>query len=284
MKNNTTNNGRLQVKNKLGEDRAFKISRFKEYIKKTVPHKHDNYHEFIFLHEGKGFHTIEENRYVVAAPDFYYLQPGQLHFWQFTAIPKGYVILFSPSFFNAVDDIHIKNLLLNLAVYRRIQLTPEEYPHRILEELFYTYRKEEEYSEVILKGQLYSLVGRMLSSINLNKNREKQISSKYEQFQSLLGRHASEIRKVKDYAGLMNVTPQYLNKLCKKNDGRPAAEIINEQVILEIKRYLLHTDLTMQEIADLMNFADNSNFVKFFKAIEGCTPVQFRKNTLNTTT
>ena len=44
--------GPIDIKNKLDEGVTFKISRFKEQIKKTKPHKHDEYNELIFLKRG----------------------------------------------------------------------------------------------------------------------------------------------------------------------------------------------------------------------------------------
>jgi len=42
------------------------------------------------------------------------------------------------------------------------------------------------------------------------------------------------------------------------------------------KRYILHTDNTINEIAYTLSFNDPSDFVKFFKKAEGLTLVQFR--------
>src|SRR5690554_7008813 len=83
----------LDVKNKLEGGLTFKVSRFKEVIKKTRPHKHDAYFELVFLSEGEGFHWIEEEEFRVTALEVYLLQPGQVHYWQFTAVPKGFVVL-----------------------------------------------------------------------------------------------------------------------------------------------------------------------------------------------
>ena len=47
----------LDVKNKLEEGLTFKVSRFKEVIKKTRPHKHDAYFELVFLSEGQSPET-----------------------------------------------------------------------------------------------------------------------------------------------------------------------------------------------------------------------------------
>jgi AraC family transcriptional regulator, transcriptional activator of pobA len=85
---------------------SFKISPFKEKIKKTKPRKHDEYYELIFLSEREGFNSIESEKYLISTPEFYFLQPGQLHYWQFTSISKGYVILFKISEFDELSERH----------------------------------------------------------------------------------------------------------------------------------------------------------------------------------
>ena len=93
------NPGNITLTNKLESDCLFKISPFKEVIKKTVPHKHDGYFELIFISQGEGFHWIETEKYQLNAPEIYFMNPGQLHCWQFTTIPKGFVVLFKEEFF-----------------------------------------------------------------------------------------------------------------------------------------------------------------------------------------
>jgi len=56
MLNDPMNYSPIDTKNKLDEGLTFKISRFKEQIKKTNPHKHEEYYELIFLSAGEGFH------------------------------------------------------------------------------------------------------------------------------------------------------------------------------------------------------------------------------------
>ncbi len=66
----------IDIKNKLELDQTFKISRFKEEIKKTKPHKHDKYYELVILTEGEGFHWIESEKYMILTPEIYFLKPG----------------------------------------------------------------------------------------------------------------------------------------------------------------------------------------------------------------
>jgi AraC family transcriptional regulator, transcriptional activator of pobA len=113
----------IQTKNKLETGLTFKVSRFKEVIKKTRPHKHDEYFELIFLQEGEGFHSIEDEKFVVSTPEFYFLKPGQLHFWQFTAIPKGFVVLFKEEEFDAIGERELLEMNRQLIAITRLGIS-----------------------------------------------------------------------------------------------------------------------------------------------------------------
>jgi AraC-like DNA-binding protein len=82
--------------------------------------------------------------------------------------------------------------------------------------------------------------------------------------------------KVNKVASALNVSPQKLNAILKKTSGKSASELLTEQVLLEAKRYLLHTDKTVSEIAFALSFTDPSHFVKHFKKSAGETPQTFR--------
>jgi AraC family transcriptional activator of pobA len=80
-----------------------------------------------------------------------------------------------------------------------------------------------------------------------------------------------------DFAKILNTTPQNLNAACRRQIGKNAKEPILHQLLLESKRYLLHTENTLNEISTILQFNDTSYFVKFFKRKEGLSPLQFRK-------
>lgn len=267
----------IDTKNKLDDGLTFKISRFKEQIKKTKPHKHDEYYELIFLSDGEGFHCIETVKYLVSAPEFYFLKPGQLHFWQFTSIPKGFVILFKDSHFNSLEENDLIDLYRQLSENARIKIQKELYPEHILKEILNEYSLNSKYSEQIIHGLLKALFGKLLHLSEINPYKSILPLSLFDKFQQLLVKECPKLHKVNDFAELLNTTPQNLNTICRKHSGKSASELIIAQVILEAKRYILHTDNTINEIADILSFNDASYFVKFFKKEEGLTPVQFRQ-------
>ncbi|PLB86094.1 DNA-binding protein [Dysgonamonadaceae bacterium] len=266
----------IDIKDKMGEGLTFKISRFKEQIKKTKPHKHEEYYELIFLSEGEGFHTIEENRFVVSTPEFYLLKPLQLHYWQFTSIPRGFVIQFKLSEFDDLNENTLLDMIRNLSEIKRIRFTAENYPDALLNEIFEEFQVNSSYSREIIHGLLTALFGKLLQIAAVKNSNTAHHETLYERFISLLMKECPQLHKVSEYADKLFVTPQNLNAVCRKQAGKSAREIVTAQLMLEAKRYLLHTDHTVGEISEIMNFTDTSNFVKFFKKHEKITPAQFR--------
>ena len=270
-------NKQIDTKNKLDDGLTFKISRFKEQIKKTKPHKHDEYCELIFISEGEGFHCIEAEKYLVTAPEFYFLKPGQLHFWQFTSIPKGFVILFKEAEFDALKESDLLELYHQLTRTTRMELKVEQFPGILLNEILNEYSRNASYSHPIIHGLLKALLGKLLQISEDQPHQSGLPQNTFDKFRQLLVKECPRLHKVNQFADLLNTTPQNLNAVCRKQANRSASEIITSQILLEAKSYILHTDNTVNEIAEILNFSDTSNFVKFFKKAEGVTPVQFRE-------
>src|SRR5215217_3167811 len=88
----------VPIKNKLNEKELFRIKRMKEVIKTTNPHGHKDYLEIIYLEQGAGFHQIDYNRFVVEPNSLYLVMPGQIHSWELTEIPKGFVAMIQKDF------------------------------------------------------------------------------------------------------------------------------------------------------------------------------------------
>ncbi len=275
------NSRQIEIKNKLEAGVSFKISRFKEQIKKTNPHKHDDYYELIFLGEGEGFHCVESEKYMIAPPESYSLKPGQLHYWQFTSIPKGFVILFKETELDVLNETDLQEFCRQLSGILRIRFKPEQYPGILLEEILSEYNKNLSYSRSIIHGLFRALLGRLLQTAEELPPKTGIPLSVYERFRQLLIKECPGLRKVSEFASLLNTTPQNLNAVCRKKTGNSAGEIISDRLLLEAKRYILHTDNTINEIAEILSFPDTSNFVKFFRKAEGLTPVQFREKHLN---
>jgi AraC family transcriptional regulator, transcriptional activator of pobA len=264
----------ITINKKLESEQLFKISPFKEVIKRTKPHKHDAYFELIYLSQGAGFHWIDTEKFQVTPPVVFFLS-GQLHYWEMTAIPKGYVMLFREGFFAQKD---ILNLVRSLEGTVYVNPSPDDNLDFIFGEMEKEYRNPSLKSDELIQGYL------SVALIKLLRHKEQmslagssggqEVFRKFQQFIHYTNPVSN--LKVNEAADHLGLSPQNLNAICRKVSGRSASELIIEQVILEAKRYLLHSDKNVSEIAFTLNFTDPSHFVKYFKKAAGETPQAFR--------
>ncbi len=98
----------------------------------------------------------------------------------------------------------------------------------------------------------------------------------FSNYLKLVSQHFLTVRKVADYADMLHVSPDHLNRAIKTCSDKTAHDLIDEMLLMEAKVYLLHSAMTIAEIAYTLAFADPSHFNRFFKKICHQTPLEFR--------
>ncbi len=132
-------------------------------------------------------------------------------------------------------------------------------------------RNEMENFMLVMAEQVESCKG--LLGENPVKNRAWTIVN---DFLGLLNRHYTRHHDVAFYADKLNITPNYLNIIAKKNIGVSAKEQINIQLGLVVKMLLDTTDLTVKEIAGKLHYEDPSYLCRIFRKQTGLSPIQYR--------
>ncbi len=93
-----------------------------------------------------------------------------------------------------------------------------------------------------------------------------------QQYKNALAELVYEKQNVSDYAELLNISPNHLNKCVRLSTGQSARDLLDEMVLLEAKVLLSQTTLSISEIAYRIGKQDPSNFGRFFKTKTGMTP------------
>lgn len=96
-------------------------------------------------------------------------------------------------------------------------------------------------------------------------------------FIQLLDKHCREEHSVGFYADQLCVTPSYLSSVLKNLSGKTVTKWISEALMHEAQKLLREPELTLQQIADELNFSDQSSFGKFFKKNGGISPMMYRE-------
>jgi AraC family transcriptional activator of pobA len=253
-----------------------------EHLKKS--HRHE-FHAFIYVTAGSGSHIIDFEEYPLLVNRCFYIGYGQVHAWKLLKHVKGFVLLFTDDFYNAVYTgnklIKSDSLLTGLNTYTDV-------PKEKFNDWNILFQQIEH--EYISKHSDWKLiVCLLLKTIALRFKREsagkKVISDKLKrksdmilQYKDFINEFYIELKTPMDYANKLNITPNYLNAVCKEVTGKSAGQLIKERIVLEAKRLINHTQLTISEIAHKLGFDDKSHFGKYFKNFAGQSPDSFRKS------
>jgi AraC family transcriptional regulator, transcriptional activator of pobA len=96
-------------------------------------------------------------------------------------------------------------------------------------------------------------------------------------FKELLFKHVTQKHLVSEYASMLSISPNHLNKAVKTITGKSPTKWIDEAIVLEAKVLLYQSDLTISEVAAAIGLYDPSYFSRLFKKFEGMSPMHFRK-------
>ena len=270
----------------LNNKTTIHIDDLKEYIIKhqdmVFPHKHNFFH-FVLFTKGSGEHIIDFNHYNIEPYQIYFMVPGQVHTWNFTGDEEGYVVNFSIDYFQSFllrTDYLERFSFLQSKIEQLIFVIAEQFRKQSIHIL-------EQISTAKAAGQpedyIRTLLLQFILFISISTEKDHQEHSTpynhkiFNSFQQLVEQQLKSTKLPSVYADQLFITPNHLNAICKSYIGQSAGEIIRNRIVLEAKRLLVNRNLNINEIADELQFNDNSYFTKFFKKSAGLTPEEFRK-------
>jgi AraC-like DNA-binding protein len=131
-------------------------------------------------------------------------------------------------------------------------------------------------------GNLYAIFLMDLSSILSRQSKRggfgKRTEELFMNFIDLLPKHFIREHGLEFYADALNVTPTYLSRAVRQVSGRTVVEYINRLLLMEAIWLLESTALSIDEIAERINYADSTTFGRFFFRMKGVTPREYRKS------
>lgn len=115
------------------------------------------------------------------------------------------------------------------------------------------------------------------SAIENVHNADNSTSLLFTRFMNMLSSYSKTEREVAFYADKLCVSAKHLSEMVKKSSGHPASYWINGYSLQEIYTFLKRPDLTLAEIANLMNFYNPAHFTRFVKKQTGKSPSELRQ-------
>lgn len=265
----------------------FNVDKFEDMAEPEnieYPHKH-NFYEILWVTKGKSKHTIDYKDYEILPDTLFFISPGQLHLFEEWDNIKGYCIIFTEQFF--LQIFQNKNILFELSYLDNLHDTPflqlkkadKIIIQPIIDLLYQECKSGEQSSETIQALLLVFLrrIQKLFAVKNAAVNSKHKIVI-FKQFKKLVEINFYRNLSMAEYASQLNISPHHLNTLVKAVSGKTTTKIIKERIILEAQQLLNFSELTVSQIADRLEFDDNSYFARYFKKQIGLSPQDFRKN------
>lgn len=194
-----------------------------------------------------------------------------------------------------MPDLYFQNIVKNdtllLEQFSQKMVFPCKNPDQTQEfnDLFATIAKEHTTENpahrLALYGRSTLLIAAIISAHPLPENMDYKASSQKHRllhaFQKLISENFKVRLSVAGYADKLNITPTHLSRICRDILSTPASKLIDERSLLEAKRLLTYTSLTIAEISYELGYCDPAHFSKFFQGKTGQKPSDFRKNFIN---
>ena len=143
--------------------------------------------------------------------------------------------------------------------------------HRFAEEINYAY------FYILLTDMANMMWNRYGEGTPSHHTEMKRSDSILKAFAELLSKHVISEPSLDFYAEQLCISKQYLSLIVKEKTRVTAGRIIAVMRTEAASRLLRDPELTIQQVAAKMSFADQSSFGKFFKKHTGVSPMKYRQ-------
>lgn len=262
-------------------------------------HKH-HYFELIYVLEGAGIHNINNNEYSFTQNDVFLLTPEDAHTFKIIAPCKFCIIDFTGSFFSKAKNRHDEKMDVSDS-FKRLEfifhnhhnirgnlINDDEktvfYP--LIEQLLKENEKKDVFGQIITQNIVFLLLNLIARNIQKNivsysktenpKNKVHEIMVYIQQ-----NIYEKELIKLENIADHFHKSADHLNRYFKIQTGSTLKDYIMRYKLDLILTRLKFSDLNISEIAEEMNFTDDSHLNKMFRKFYGMTAKQYQTQKKN---
>ena len=247
--------------------------------KRMEVHRHD-YVE-LFLLQGRGSVLVDFENCPLSGRSLIVIGPGRVHAWQANAM-TGLYIAFTQEFFDGAgpppSTLFDYPFMFADELSSVIHLKPNQggQAQGLFRDINSEFEKPEKLAVEMIRGQLRLLMVHLARLYAARSPALFAAVSLVRRFRQAVERSFRASTSVRDYAQSLGVTTSHLNESLRLETGSTAGELIRTRLLLEAKRLLLHSELTMAEIGYELGFEDPSYFSRFIRRELKTSPAELR--------
>ncbi|SDS42390.1 MULTISPECIES: helix-turn-helix domain-containing protein [Pseudomonas] len=254
-------------------------SRSREHEWEIKPHRHADLCQLLFVFKGQAELEIEGQRTQLQTPAIQVLPPLSVHGFRFSEDVEGFIVTLATPLINHLqaqlgDSVHA------LASAEHYPAGADgDYLNSLFSALQAEYNSHQPAREMLMHS-LVSVIMVWVSRQAIVRHKASQRPQRQREylngFIQLVEETYRQHVKVEDLAHRLGISVSHLNGTCRELAGQPALQIMHERQLLEAKRLLTYTSMTIYEMSELLGFSDPTNFTRLFRRRVGISPKAFR--------
>ena len=243
-----------------------------------------DYFEIIFFKKGSGQLTLNYQKINVEDNSIIFISPFQKRQWKLDAEDFDFTVLaFKEDFLNEFFSDKLFTYRLSYFYQLEFPLNMQVEKENIdmycvlLSEIKAELRKTRIDSVHIIRSLIYYLL-RKLNRVYAEKHQlslKNQDTNYAFQFKKLIETNIENKQRISDYTDLMGISRITLNKCVKDQFNVTATHLLKQRLLVEIKDYLIHSEMTVSQIAYKLNISEPNHLMRFFKSQTGMTTTEF---------
>lgn len=268
--------GRSQVDDRLGVS----LQQLAQRVPfRYTPHRHDFYH-VVWIDSGTGTFIRDGQNHPVKSGSVIFVPPGQVHTWRWKETLAGYLLSFEPALLFSQKErpdrlLHeLTHWSIGAKNQGRVTGAIRGLLEAAFEDLAHEFCSNDEFRDDMLRAQVTALLIRLhrLFVGGAPLEAQEHFASMTSRFLSLLEREEGKFYRASHYLTALSVSSRVLVKAVLTETGKSPSAWIRDRTLLEARRLLTYTDLTISEIAYRLNFRNVSYFVRFYRRLAGMSP------------
>lgn len=240
------------------------------------PHRH-TFYEIFLVTRGRGAHVVDLRRSPLIPPLLGVIAPGQVHYWEDARDVDGWVLLFNEDFLLPYPE---DGAVLHALSERALAAPgPAQFSDlsRLFTEMHREYVEAGEGFAGVLRAYLHILLVCAGRALRTSAGPSVQDPGLVGCFLRLIAGPGQGSRTLASYAHEIGISAGHLHDTVRQATGLTPGKLIRKQRLLEAKRLIASTDLTIRQVSDETGFADPAYFSRFFRRETGSSPGEFRR-------
>lgn len=250
----------------------------------------NNFFEIVYVEKGSGSQCINQHEFQYHEGNIFLLPPLDCHSFKISEPSRFYFIRFTDHYFlkeNGLSDYNawFDRIAYILANYNKVPgdiLSTERERQFIIytiKALYQEYLLSDHYSGSIISGSVASILNILARSIEKKYvEQANEIDNRFGEILRYINTHIIDSEKLRlpILADKFGISKTYFSEYFKKQAGVSLADYILRSRLSIVETKVLHTDLSLKEIAYQLNFTDSSHLARSFKKVYGKTVKEFR--------